>query len=67
MKTILECHGKISLEQLRKVEKIKPLSHSKKKVPHFDHFPLPGEIDPYVLVVFSSKKLHLKSSVFHKP
>ena len=38
-------------EQLRKVEKIKPFGHSRarkktKKMPHFDHFPRPGEIDP---------------------
>ena len=47
MKTFLEWQGKISSEQLRKIEKIKLLSHSRAKKKHFDHFPRPGEIDPY--------------------
>ena len=43
---------KISSEQLRKVEKIKPFGHSRaskknKKMPHFGHFPRPREIDPF--------------------
>ena len=41
----------MSSEQLRKVEKVKPFGHSRapknKKLPHFDNFPRPGEIDPY--------------------
>ena len=43
---------KISSEHLRKVEKIKPLGHSRapKKMANFDHFPRPGEMDPYMRV-----------------
>ena len=51
---------KMSSEQLRKVEKIKPFGHSgaqkNKKMPHFDHFPRPEEIDPYALKFFQSLK-----------
>ena len=43
---------KIPAEQLRRVEKIKPFSRTQssknKKMQHFDHFPCPGEIDPYM-------------------
>ena len=50
-KTFLNATGKVSSEQLRKVEKIKPFRHSRaKKKPHFDHFPRPGEIDPYIAI-----------------
>ena len=45
---------KISSEQLEKVEKIKPLNHSRasqnKKMPHFAYFPPPEESDPCVFV-----------------
>ena len=46
--------GKISSEQSRNVEKMKLFGHSRapkklKKRPHFDHFPRPWEIDPYML------------------
>ena len=44
---------KISSEQLRKLDKIKPFGHSRASInkidmPHFAHFPRPGESDPYV-------------------
>ena len=43
--------GKISSEQLRKVEKtIRSVTAKTLKMPHFDHFPRPGEYDPYALV-----------------
>ena len=28
-----------------------------KKMPHFNHFPRPGEIDPYVLVASAKQRL----------
>ena len=48
--------GTISSEQLRKVESVEPFGHSgapkiMKKMPHFDHFSRPAEIDPYVFVL----------------
>ena len=50
-KTETFSESKISSEQLRKVEKIKPFRHSRaKKKAHFDHFPRPGEIDPYIAI-----------------
>ena len=51
MKTFLECNGQ---NPFRTVEKCKKKSNSlvtvelQKKMPHFDHFPRPGESDPYV-------------------
>ena len=57
--------GKISSEQLRKVEKNQTIwsqQSSKKKMPHFDHFPRPGESDPYENIV--ATKLVLRGGDF---
>ena len=58
----------ISSDQLREDEKIKPFGHSrasKKYVPHFNHFPRPAEIDPYVLI-HGQIETHLREvRVFH--
>ena len=56
---------KISSEQLRKVEKIKPFGHSRapkeKRMSHFDHFPINGEIDPYMLAALKKSDFRLWS------
>ena len=48
-KVFLDSNGWISLEQLRKLENVKPLGHSKaaKNMTNFAHFPRPGESGPY--------------------
>ena len=49
-------------EQLRKVEKIKLLGHSRasKKKPHFGHFPCPGEsADSYVCQVLINMHINI--------
>ena len=59
---------KISSEQLRKLEQMKPLSHkraskNKKNMPHFAHCPRPGKSDPYAelkLNSFFAPKFHIK-------
>ena len=47
--------GKISSEQLRKVEKVKPFGHSEAQKniffrTKFAHFSRPAETDPYVYI-----------------
>ena len=50
-KTFLEWPGWNLFRTVEKSWKIKPFRHSRaKKKPHFDHFPRPGEIDPYIAI-----------------
>ena len=59
---------KISSEQLRKLEQMKPLGHkraskNKKNMPHFAHCPRPGKSDPYAelkLNSFFAQNFHIK-------
>ena len=50
-KYCLHLTGKISSEQLSKVEEVEPFGHSgapkNETMPYFDHFPRLGKIDPY--------------------
>ena len=61
---------KFPSEQLRKVEKIKPFGYSrapkKTEMPHFDHFPRPGEIDPYAVAVYADWYAHIRMKPHRK-
>ena len=48
-------NGQNFFRTVEKRGKLKPFGHSRaskknKKIPHFDHFPRPGESDPFVVV-----------------
>ena len=45
-KTFLECHRQNLFRTVEKSQTVWSQQSSKKKKPHFDHFPRPGEIDP---------------------